>query len=88
MPTTIIIRYKLDLAKLNFDPKKIATLKERDSDMELVQWVCTCCGYVYDPEQGDPTQDIPPGTPFDDLPDEWRCPVCLALKKAFDQIDV
>lgn len=40
------------------------------------------CQYVYDPELGDPSQDIPPGTPFEDLPDSWICPLCGA-KKAF-----
>lgn len=45
--------------------------------------VCTICGYVYDPEVGDEAQGIPPGTPFEDLPDDWECPVCAAAKWAF-----
>ena len=49
------------------------------------RWVCTCCGYVYDPEVGDPEHGIPPGTAFADLPEGWVCPLCFALKKAFDQ---
>jgi rubredoxin len=49
-----------------------------------VEWVCTCCGYVYDPVLGDPDGGIPPGTPFESLPDSWKCPLCLALKKAFE----
>lgn len=48
------------------------------------RWVCTCCGYVYDPAVGDPDNGIPPGTPFDKLPENWVCPLCFALKKAFD----
>jgi rubredoxin len=48
------------------------------------RWVCTCCGYVYDPAAGDPEHGIAPGTPFQALPDGWVCPLCLALKKAFE----
>jgi len=44
---------------------------------------CLVCGYVYDPTEGDDTQDIPAGTPFEDLPEDWTCPSCGATK---DQI--
>lgn len=44
---------------------------------------CMVCGYTYDPRQGDPTQRIPPGTPFDQLPEEWVCPHCHASSRAF-----
>ena len=56
-----------------------------DSDLLLEQWVCTCCGYVYEPQAGDPDHGIPPGTPFQNLPEGWTCPLCLALKKAFEK---
>jgi len=46
--------------------------------------ICTGCGYVYDPEQGDPLCDVPPGTAFDDLPEEWVCPICYVDKDQFD----
>jgi len=49
-------------------------------------WVCTCCGYIYDPAIGDPERGIPPGTPFEQLPPGWVCPLCSAIKKAFDRI--
>jgi rubredoxin len=39
----------------------------------MKKWVCTICGYVYDPEKGDPDGEIPPGTAFEDLPDDWTC---------------
>ena len=42
------------------------------------RYVCVVCGYVYDPELGDEEGGIPPGTSFDDLPDDWVCPVCGA----------
>ncbi len=47
---------------------------------------CAVCGYVYDPEIGDDSQDIPPGTPFANLPDEWICPVCGASQEMFEAV--
>lgn len=44
------------------------------------RWQCLECAYVYDPEKGDPKNGIPPGTPFEDLPDSWPCPECKVLK--------
>lgn len=49
----------------------------------MERYVCTVCGYIYDPSQGDPTSAIPPGTPFDKVPDNWVCPDCGADKSAF-----
>ena len=48
------------------------------------KWICTLCGYIYDPEVGDPDADIPPGTAFEDLPDDWVCPECGATKDDFE----
>jgi len=45
------------------------------------------CGYVYNPEEGDPSQNIQPGTSFEDLPDDWVCPVCGAGKDAFESLE-
>jgi rubredoxin len=47
-------------------------------------YVCTVCGYVYDHQQGDPDNGIDPGTKFEDLPDDWDCPVCGASKDDFE----
>ncbi|MBF0101104.1 MAG: rubredoxin [Desulfobacterales bacterium] len=47
------------------------------------KYVCSICGYVYDPKQGDPDNDIQPGTAFKDIPDGWNCPVCGASKDEF-----
>lgn len=49
------------------------------------RYVCTICGYVYDPEQGDPDNGVEPGTKFSDLPDDWECPVCGASKDDFEK---
>ena len=51
------------------------------------RYKCTSCGYIYDPEFGDPDSDIPPGTAFDDLPSYWVCPQCGAPKRGFVPID-
>ena len=46
-------------------------------------WQCTICGYIYDPQLGDPDNEIAPGTRFEDLPDDWVCPDCGADKEQF-----
>lgn len=48
-------------------------------------YVCSVCGYVYDPAEGDPDNGIEPGTKFEDLPDDWTCPVCGASKDQFEK---
>ncbi|MGO9018423.1 MAG: rubredoxin [Syntrophobacteraceae bacterium] len=48
------------------------------------RYVCTVCGYVYDPAAGDPDNGIAAGTKFEDLPDDWVCPVCGAPKEDFE----
>jgi len=53
----------------------------------MQKYVCDVCGYIYDPAEGDPDGDIAPGTPFEDLPDEWVCPVCGVPKSEFSPID-
>ena len=47
------------------------------------KWECTICGYIYDPEKGDPASNIPAGTAFEMLPENWNCPVCGAPKSQF-----
>ena len=49
------------------------------------KYTCSVCGYVYDPESGDPDNGVAPGTSFDDLPDSWVCPVCGADKSLFEK---
>lgn len=44
---------------------------------------CAKCGWIYDPAIGDPKNGIPPGTPFKNLPADWRCPVCKQPKSMF-----
>ncbi|MBG0789840.1 MAG: rubredoxin [Desulfovibrionaceae bacterium] len=49
------------------------------------KWECPC-GYVYDPAEGDPENNIPIGTKFEDLPDDWVCPQCGAEKEYFEKL--
>lgn len=49
----------------------------------MMKYECSLCGYLYDPEIGDPDHGIPAGTPFDELPDEWVCPDCGVGKEDF-----
>ena len=51
----------------------------------MTRYVCSICSYVYDPELGDPDAGIEPGTIFEDLPDDWVCPECGAIKEQFEK---
>ncbi len=51
------------------------------------KWECLVCGYVYDPELGDPDNDIEPDTPFEELPDDWMCPDCGADQEEFERVE-
>ena len=68
------------------DKSKLAEI-EIKTESELKKFKCLVCGYMYDPDQGDPTKDIPPGAAFEDLPDDWRCPICGVGKEEFKSID-
>ena len=50
---------------------------------KMKKYVCEPCGYVYDPEIGDPDNGIEPGTAFEDLPEDWVCPICGVGKEEF-----
>ncbi len=53
----------------------------------MKKYVCALCGYIYDPAKGDPDAGIVPGTPFEELPDDWTCPVCGTTKDNFSRKD-
>src|SRR4030066_1464575 len=61
--------------------------EEAAEEDETGYWVCGECGYVYDTEEGDPEENIEPGTQFEDLPDNWVCPECGASKDEFKSED-
>jgi rubredoxin len=50
------------------------------------KYVCSVCGYIYDPAQGDPDNGVAAGTAFASLPDGWTCPECGAGKDAFEKV--
>ena len=60
--------------------------KEKETKPKMAKYECIVCGYIYDPELGDPDSDIPPGTPFEELPDDWECPVCGVTKSEFRKV--
>ena len=52
----------------------------------MQEWQCLACSYIYDPAVGDPDSGIPPGTPFEAIPDDWVCPECGVGKNMFEEI--
>lgn len=68
-------------------PKSAATYIEtkKEATSAMAKYECKVCGYVYDPELGDPDSGIKPGTAFEQLPDSWVCPVCGASKDQFEK---
>ena len=52
----------------------------------MQKYKCKVCGYIYDPEKGDPDSGISPGTGFEDLPQDWVCPVCGVGKDEFEPV--
>ncbi len=81
----------IEKEKLNLEPEPEKSESPEQSDDEskpkgersFSKFTCGVCGFQYDPEEGDPTVGIPPGTPFEDLPDDYRCPICNAGKEYF-----
>ncbi len=61
--------------------------EKKEAPAKMAKYKCTVCGYVYDPELGDPDGGIKPGTPFEKLPDDWVCPVCGAAKSEFKELE-
>ncbi len=68
-------------------PKSAPTFIQSEMEKPVVsgfsKYRCSVCGYVYDPEVGDPDSGIAPGTSFDDLPNNWVCPICGVGKDKF-----
>ena len=52
----------------------------------MKKYRCTVCEYIYDPEVGDPDNGIAPGTKWDDLPEDWVCPICGMGKDVFKEV--
>jgi flavin reductase (DIM6/NTAB) family NADH-FMN oxidoreductase RutF/rubredoxin len=77
------------LVKKGTTPKTAPTFiprQEKKEDIKMAKYECTVCGYIYDPAQGDPDGGIKPGTPFEQIPDSWVCPMCGAAKSDFKKL--
>lgn len=85
-------QYYRDVMK-GYSPKNAPTYVERtnlleaitDGDRENELWQCQLCHFTYESEKGDPISGIAPGTKFEDLPDDWCCPICGADKSQFER---
>ena len=75
----------IDPANLQ-EEEKDEKKEEKTESSANSEHVCIICGYTYDPEVGEPSMGIPPGTPFEDLPEEFTCPVCGAGKEYFKEL--
>ena len=83
---TYIEKTKLDEERKQIEQELLATkggVIEENQDGGAEPHVCQICGYTYDPEEGDPENGIAPGTAFEDLPEDYQCPLCSAGKDMF-----
>lgn len=53
----------------------------------MKSYLCVVCGYIYDPEVGDEDNGVAPGTSFEDIPDDWLCPLCAVGKDQFEVVE-
>ena len=75
-----------DLLHEKEDQEKAEETPAKTTGAPPSEHVCIICGYTYDPEVGEPSMGIPPGTPFEDLPEDFMCPICSAGKDYFKEI--
>jgi flavin reductase (DIM6/NTAB) family NADH-FMN oxidoreductase RutF/rubredoxin len=61
--------------------------ERKETVSKMAKYRCTVCGYIYDPGVGDPDGGIKPGTPFEQIPDSWVCPICGASKDQFEKVE-
>jgi rubredoxin len=76
------VKERNQLRHINIRQKPVAN--EKESTMQ--KWECPC-GYIYDPESGDPDNGVAPGTAWENVPRSWVCPLCGAEKEFFYQAD-
>ena len=75
----------MKIVDLNNPPESIPPIDDIEIGEGTGKYVCSVCGYTYDPELGDPDNGIPAGTKFEDLPSDWRCPICRQNKNKFNK---
>lgn len=81
----------IEKSLLDAEPAASSTeVKVEEPDHEHIfdgeSYVCVICGFTYNPEEGDPSMGIAPGTPFEDLPEDYKCPICNASKEYFKKV--
>jgi len=75
----------LDALADNFRDRLVQNTQSSEAkNVTMQKYVCTVCEYIYDPETGDPDSGIAPGTAFEDIPDDWVCPICQVPKDMFE----
>ena len=67
-------------------PQTVCDTEKPQEENNMKKYVCNVCGYEYDPAVGDPDGGIAPGTAFEDIPDDWVCPVCGVGKDQFSEV--
>jgi len=67
--------------------ERIGRSTNNKPEKSMKKYRCIVCGWIYDPAQGDPDGGIAPGTPFEDIPDEWSCPLCGVGKDQFEPVE-
>jgi flavin reductase (DIM6/NTAB) family NADH-FMN oxidoreductase RutF/rubredoxin len=70
-----------------FDPEEEREEGRNERSQIMKKYVCNVCGYVYNPDEGDPDNGVEPGTAFENIPDGWTCPICGAGKDQFSPQD-
>jgi rubredoxin len=60
--------------------------RSKEVVLKVAKYQCTVCGYIYDPELGDPDGGIKPGTPFQEIPEDWVCPICGVAESEFERM--
>ncbi len=74
--------------KCDTTPNSAPTYSRPEEVKKTVKYRCKVCGYIYDPENGDPDSGVELGTPFEDLPGSWVCPICGVSKDQFKKIEL
>ena len=57
-------------------------------ETQVKRWQCMVCGYIYNEEQGMPEDGVPPGTAWNDVPEDWACPDCGVGKEDFEMVEI
>lgn len=83
---TYLDQSALDAEIIPSPQEQLNPVAEHEHNFNGTSFVCVICGFTYNPEEGDPSVGIEPGTPFGDLPPDYRCPICNASKQYFKEI--